>query len=83
MRLTCDQVTHPDLHFAWHGERAGMWRSLVNKGLRRCLFSVESGVDTILERFNKESGGEHNARSIRTLSALGVPTRFTYIPSTT
>ncbi|MEI5098504.1 radical SAM protein [Streptomyces sp. PmtG] len=74
-----DQVTHPDRDTAWHTERASMWRSLVDKGLRRCLFGVESGVDTILQRFNKETGGEQNARAIRTLSALGVPTRYTYI----
>ncbi|ORT61999.1 radical SAM protein [Streptomyces sp. CB03238] len=74
-----DQVTHPDRDFAWHVERASMWRSLVNKGLRRCLFGVESGVDTILDRFNKETSGDQNALAIRTLSALGVPTRFTYI----
>ncbi|MFE2024317.1 radical SAM protein [Streptomyces hygroscopicus] len=74
-----DQVAHPGQGFGWHIERAGMWRSLVNKGLRRCLFGVESGVDTVLHRFNKETGGEQNALAIRTLSALGVPTRFTYI----
>ena len=43
------------------------------------LFGVESGVDSILERFNKETTGDQNALAIRTLSALGVPTRFTYI----
>ncbi|MFI0742772.1 B12-binding domain-containing radical SAM protein [Streptomyces sp. NPDC021100] len=74
-----DQVTRPDRDVLWHTERAGMWRALVDKGLRRCLFGVESGVDTILERFNKETCGEQNALAIRTLSALGVPTRFTYI----
>lgn len=74
-----DQVTHPERDFAWHVERAAMWRDLVDKGLRRCLFGVESGVDSTLERFNKETGGEQNALAIRTLSALGVPTRFTYI----
>ena len=74
-----DQVTHPGHDVAWHVERAAMWRSLVDKGLRRCLFGVESGVDSILERFNKETDGEQNALAIRTLSALGVPTRFTYI----
>lgn len=74
-----DQVTHPGKNFGWHTERAAMWRTLVDRGLRRCLFGVESGVDTILERFNKETAGEQNALAIRTLSALGVPTRFTYI----
>ncbi|UWE10851.1 B12-binding domain-containing radical SAM protein [Actinacidiphila bryophytorum] len=74
-----DQVTHPDKGFAWHAERAGMWRGLLERGLRRCLFGVESGVDSILRRFNKETVGEQNALAIRTLSALGVPTRYTYI----
>lgn len=74
-----DQVTRPDKDFAWHTERAGMWRALVERSLRRCLFGVESGVDSVLDRFNKETSGEQNALAIRTLSALGVPTRFTYI----
>ncbi|MFI0941246.1 B12-binding domain-containing radical SAM protein [Streptomyces sp. NPDC021020] len=74
-----DQVTHPGMDLAWHTERARMWHTLVDRGLRRCLFGVESGVDTVLRRFAKETGGEQNALAIRTLSALGVPTRFTYI----
>lgn len=56
-----------------------MWRTLLRRGLRRMLFGVESGVDTVLERFNKETTAQQNALAIRTLSALGVPTRFTYI----
>lgn len=56
-----------------------MWRTLRERGLRRMLFGVESGVTTILERFNKETTSEQNALAIRTLSALGVPTRYTYI----
>lgn len=43
------------------------------------LFGVESGVDSVLERFNKETTAYQNALAIRTLSALSVPTRFTYI----
>lgn len=74
-----DQVVRTDTDRAWHLERAQMWRSLCEKGLRRCLFGVESGVTSILTRFNKETTGEQNALAIRTLSALGVPTRFTYI----
>lgn len=74
-----DQVTRPDCDRDWHIERAAMWRTLMERGLRRCLFGVESGVDSILTRFNKETTGEQNAQAIRTLSALGVPTRFTYI----
>ncbi|TLP64191.1 radical SAM protein [Microbispora fusca] len=74
-----DQVVWPGKDRAWHLERARLWRSLVDGGLRRCLFGVESGVTSVLERFHKETTGEQNALTIRTLSALGVPTRFTYI----
>jgi hypothetical protein len=74
-----DQVVRPEMDRAWHVERARMWRELVRLGLRRMLFGIESGVTSILERFNKETTGEQNALAIRTLSALGVPTRFTYI----
>ncbi|WP_234443730.1 B12-binding domain-containing radical SAM protein [Streptomyces sp. NRRL B-24484] len=74
-----DQVVDPDRDLAWHAERAEMWRELVQRGLRRCLFGVESGVDSILERFRKDTTGEQSALAIRTLSALGIPTRFTYI----
>jgi hypothetical protein len=74
-----DQVLRLDRDPAWHVERGRMWRDLVARGLRRCLFGVESGVTSILQRFNKETTAEQNALAIRTLSALGVPTRFTYI----
>ncbi|GIF01129.1 B12-binding domain-containing radical SAM protein [Paractinoplanes rishiriensis] len=74
-----DQVADPSHDRTWHAERAGMWRHLVAHGLRRMLFGVESGVTSILERFNKKTTAEQNALAIRTLSALGVPTRFTYI----
>ena len=74
-----DQVVDPDRGFDWHVERAGMWRTLVARGLRRMLFGVESGVDSILDRFAKDTTGEQNLLAVRTLSALGVPTRFTYI----
>ncbi|WP_328915483.1 MULTISPECIES: B12-binding domain-containing radical SAM protein [unclassified Streptomyces] len=74
-----DQVVDPGHGEAWHVERARMWRLLVDRGMRRMLFGVESGVDTVLEQFNKETTGEQNALAIRSLSALGIPTRFTYI----
>lgn len=74
-----DQVVSPGQDMQWHVERAQMWRSLIERGLRRCLFGVESGVDSILDRFHKETTAEQNALAVRTLSALGVPTRFTYI----
>lgn len=74
-----DQVVRLDQGPAWHVGRVQMWRELMRRGLRRMLFGVESGVDSILERFNKETTEQQNALAIRTLSALGVPTRFTYI----
>lgn len=74
-----DQVVRLDRDQAWHVERGYLWRQLVKRGLRRCLFGIESGVTSILDRFNKETTGEQNALAVRTLSALGVPTRFTYI----
>ncbi|WP_274036468.1 B12-binding domain-containing radical SAM protein [Streptomyces sp. MMBL 11-1] len=74
-----DQTVRVDQDEAWHVERARMWRTLVDLGLRRMLFGVESGVDSILTRFNKETTAEQNALAIRTLSALDVPTRYTYI----
>ncbi|WP_370651759.1 radical SAM protein [Frankia sp. Cj3] len=74
-----DQVVDPDRGLGWHVERAEMWRALVARGLRRMLFGVESGVDSILGRFAKNTTGEQNLLAVRTLSALGVSTRFTYI----
>lgn len=74
-----DQIVRTDRDEAWHVERARMWRTFTDLGLRRMLFGVESGVDSILTRFNKETTAEQNALAIRTLSALGVPTRYTYI----
>src|SRR5262245_48984539 len=55
-----DQVVAVDRDLDWHYRRASMWRDLVAKGLRRCLFGVESGVTSILHRFNKETDGEQN-----------------------
>jgi hypothetical protein len=74
-----DQVIRSDRDRPWHIERASMWRTLPSRGLRRMLFGVESGATSILERFVKDTTAEQNALAIRTLSALGVPTRFTYI----
>jgi hypothetical protein len=74
-----DQAARLDRDRDWHIERAHMWRGLLDRRLRRCLFGVESGVTSILERFNKETTSAQNTLAIRTLSALGVPTRFTYI----
>ncbi|HEX8535163.1 MAG TPA: cobalamin-dependent protein [Allosphingosinicella sp.] len=74
-----DQVCRPTRGPSWHHERMKSWRKLVETGLDRCLFGVESGVDSILERFNKKTSSQQNVLAIRTLTALGVPIRCTYI----
>jgi hypothetical protein len=74
-----DQVARPDAGRDWHLDRARMWRALAGRGLRRCLFGVESGVTSILERFAKDTVAQQNVLAARSLSALGVATRFTYI----
>jgi B12 binding domain len=74
-----DQIADPGADRGWHIERAALFRHLRRAGLRRMLFGVESGVDSVLDRFAKQTTADQNALAIRTLSALGVPTRFTYI----
>lgn len=54
-------------------------RQLRDNGLKRLLIGVESGVDSILGRFNKNVTSEENANGIRIISALNLPIRFTYI----
>src|ERR1044071_10183264 len=63
-----DQVVRLDESREWHVERARMWRALVASGLRRMLFGIESGVTSVLQRFNKETTAEQNAYAIRLLS---------------
>jgi hypothetical protein len=74
-----DQAWRPTRDRGWHVQRMKSWRALVAKGLDRCLFGVESGVDSILRRFNKKTTSEQNALAVRLLTALGVPIRCTYI----
>lgn len=74
-----DQVWRHNRDREWHVERMRSWRGLVAKGLDRCLFGVESGVQTILKRFNKKTTPAQNAIAVRLLTAMGVPIRCTYI----
>lgn len=74
-----DQVVRPVRDRNWHLSRMAFWSELVEAGLDRCLFGVESGVGSILKRFNKKTTPRQNAQAIRVLSALGVPIRATYI----
>lgn len=48
-------------------------------GLKRLLIGVESGVDSVLIRFNKHVSALENIQGIRFLTAFGIPARFTYI----
>jgi radical SAM family protein len=74
-----DQVYRPTEDAAWHHERITGWRKLRANGLDRCLFGVESGVESVLKRFNKHSTPDQNAKAIRILTAIGLPIRCTYI----
>jgi hypothetical protein len=74
-----DQIADPARDREWHACRGRLFRQLHAHGMRRMLFGVESGVDSVLQRFNKGITADQNTRAIRTLTALDVPTRFTYI----
>jgi hypothetical protein len=74
-----DQVYNPYKGKEWHIERMKIWRYLTNHGMDRALFGVESGVDTILQRFNKNTTKLQNERAINILSVCDIPMRLTYI----
>ena len=74
-----DQVHRPDRDRAWNLTRIDFWDRMRDAGLDRCLFGVESGVDSILRRFNKRTSAKQNVTAVRTLTALGIPIRCTYI----
>lgn len=63
----------------WHVERLKLWTKMKDFGLNRCLFGIESGVDSILKRFNKNVSSQENKLALRTLSTFGIPFRVTYI----
>lgn len=74
-----DQVYRPGKSRQWHLRRLEVWKQLVDLGMSRCLFGVESGVDSILKRFRKGVTAIQNEIGIRLLSLVGVPVRLTYI----
>lgn len=74
-----DQVYRCNETKIWHTKRMKFLKSLATNGLDRILFGIESGVDTVLERFNKRTTKEQNIYAIRMLSACNVPVRYTYI----
>lgn len=74
-----DQVYRERANREWSIQRIGVWRKLGRLGLNRCLFGIESGVRSVLERFNKLTTPMENTQGIRILTALGIPIRCTYI----
>lgn len=74
-----DQVIRLRQSQQWHINRIEFWKSLRKTGLSRMLFGVESGVTSILKRFNKQTTAEQNRKAIRLLTALEIPLRLTYI----
>ncbi|MFC0112450.1 hypothetical protein [Kibdelosporangium aridum] len=72
-RCRVDQYVRLDRDRGWHIERDTLWRALVKRGLRRCSFGVESGVDSTSAKPNKETAGHQNAPAMRALTSLGVP----------
>jgi len=74
-----DQVYRRNRDKSWHVERIKLWKYLVKNGLDRALFGVESGVDSILDRFNKKTRKYQNEYAIRILSSFNIPVRLTYI----
>jgi len=74
-----DQVYQLDKDNSWHAKRLGVWRKLVELGMDRCLFGIESGVESVLRRFCKKITSKQNIVAIRMLSLANIPIRFTYI----
>lgn len=74
-----DQVYHPAQDRNWHLNRMIFWKYLLKMGLEKVLFGIESGVNSILKRFNKQTTKEQNVYAIRILSACNIPVRYTYI----
>lgn len=74
-----DQVFRPRKDRSWHLNRMRFWTDIKNLAMERCLFGVESGVDSILKRFNKKTTARQNIIAIRLLSLMEIPIRYTYI----
>jgi radical SAM superfamily enzyme YgiQ (UPF0313 family) len=73
------QVYNQKKDYIWHKHRFMLLDLLKKNGLSKCLFGVESGVDSILKRYNKNTTSEENTKAIRVLTSLGIPFRATYI----
>lgn len=63
----------------WHIKRFKIMKQLRDAGLTKILFGIESGIDSVLIRFNKNTMSTENTNGIRVLTSLGIPFRATYI----
>ena len=74
-----DQMYKANKTTQWLVNRIAMWRQLHKYSMDRVLFGIESGIDSILKRFNKRITSMEIVNGIRLLSLCGIPVRFTYI----
>jgi Fe-S oxidoreductase len=72
-------VYQANIPFERQIEKANMISTIRDNGLNRVLIGVESGVDTVLKRFNKNITALENINGIKLVTSLGIPIRFTYI----
>lgn len=74
-----DQIYSHTKDKKWHIERMKMFSLCRKAGLDRLLIGAESGSDSVLERLNKKIKSQDSVMAIRTLSALGIGLRITFI----
>ncbi len=74
-----DRIYNLDKSKDWHVERMKMLVLCKKAGLDRLLVGVESGSDTVLERFNKKITANQSIMALRILTALGIKPRITFI----
>jgi len=64
---------------AWHVERIKTLKLCQEAGLERLLLGVESGSDSVLERFGKGISIRETISALRILTVLGLGLRITFI----
>ena len=74
-----DQIYNSKKNRQWHIRRMEMLALCKKAGLDRLLVGVESGSDSVLERFNKKIVSSDSIMAIRILTALGIRMRITFI----
>lgn len=74
-----DQVYDPARSKKWHIQRMKTLQLCKKAGIDRLLVGVESGSNSILERFNKKIVAQQSVYALRILSALDIGMRITFI----